>query len=244
MSNMEAKFILGAYRANGADSADATFATALSQARSDPALAAWFARAQAHDAAMASKLREIAPPAGLREAILAGAQASRTTPTPSRFPAVWLALAASVAVLLAATVALWPKRAVAETRQFAAFAMDDTAHGKHGGHGTETGALQATLSDASTHLAAGLPVDFSGLRATGCRTLSFAGHDVLEVCFQRNGAWFHCFIANSRDFPAVAAGAPAVISQEGSLASASWSDATHHFVVVSDAGAQAVKQLL
>jgi hypothetical protein len=100
------------------------------------------------------------------------------------------------------------------------------------------------LSAPSTHLAAGLPVDFAGLRATGCRTLSFAGHDVLEVCFQRNGAWFHCYIANQQDFPAEAAGAPAVITQEAGFASASWSDAIHHFVVVSDAGVAAVRKLL
>lgn len=244
MSNTEAKFILGAYRANGADAADATFGAALEQAKSDPALGAWFARAQAHDAAMAAKLREIAPPSGLREAILAGAQASRAPKTVARFPTMWFALAASVAVLLAAAVALWPQRAAAETTQFAAFAMDDTAHGKHGGHGEETGALQAMLSAPSTHLGAGLPVDFTGLRATGCRTLSFAGHDVLEVCFQRNGAWFHCYIANGSDFPAVATGAPAVMKVEGHFASASWSDAAHHYVVVSDAGADAVRQLL
>lgn len=245
MINTEAKFILGAYRANGADAADATFVSALAQAKSDPALGAWFARAQAHDAAMAGRLREIAPPAGLREAILAGARASRAPKVERGFPTMWFALAASVAVLLAATVALWPNRAAAETKQFATFAMDDTSHPeKHGGHGEETGALQTMLSQPSTRLSASLPVDFAALRATGCRTLSFAGHDVLEVCFQRNGTWFHCYIANVTDFPAVAAGAPAVFEQQAQFGSASWSDATHHFVVVSAAGLEAVKRLL
>ncbi|MDB6169002.1 MAG: hypothetical protein JWM88_1866, partial [Verrucomicrobia bacterium] len=78
MSNNEAKFTLGAYRPNGRDAGDAMFGEPLRQARTDPALGAWFERAQAHDAAMAAKLREIAPPAALREAILAGARASRT----------------------------------------------------------------------------------------------------------------------------------------------------------------------
>ena len=31
-------------------------------------------------------------------------------------------------------------------------------------------------------------IDFEKLRETGCRTLNFAGHDVLEVCFAREGA--------------------------------------------------------
>ena len=244
MNNDEAKFILGAYRANGRDADHPLFREALAQTRNDPALGAWFARAQAHDAAIAARLREVVPPAGLREAILAGSRASRGSQPGMRFPAVWLALAASVAVLLAATIALWPNRAAAEAERFAAFALDDTAHGKHGGHGAAAGALQVLLSQPSTRLAAGLPVDFSALRATGCRTLNFAGHDVLEVCFQRNGAWFHCYIANRADFPSLRVGAPAAFAQQAQFASASWADATHRFVVVSNAGLDAVKQLL
>lgn len=244
MSNHEAKFILGAYRANGADAGNAMFSAALLQARSDPALGAWFACAQAHDAAVAARLGEIEPPAGLREAILAGARASRTPQPARRFPAMWFALAASVAVLLAATVAFWPKRAAAEPARFAAFAINDTAHGKHGGHGAPAGALQVLLSQPSTRLSAGLPVDFAALRTTGCRTLNFAGHDVLELCFQRNGAWFHCYIANGADFPGMPAVGPATFAQREQFGSASWSDGVHRFVVVSNAGLAAVKQLL
>jgi len=244
MSNQEAKFILEAYRPNGRDAGDATFDAALAQAKTDPALGAWFARAQTHDAAIAARLGELVPPSGLREAILAGSRASRAPKAERRSPMLWLAMAAGVAILLTATVALWPNRASAATSKFAAFAMNDTLHGQHGGHGEAMGALQILLSQPSTHLATALPVDFAALRATGCRTLSFAGHDVLEVCFQRNGEWFHVYIGNSGDFPAQPAGVPAVYKQEGQLGCASWSDASHHFTVVSDAGLDAVKRLL
>jgi hypothetical protein len=244
MSNTEAKFILGAYRADGSDAGNAMFSVALAQARTDPALGAWFARAQAHDAAMAAKLREVAPPAGLREAILAGARASRAPRTERRFPTMWLALAASVAVLLTATLALWPSRAAAGTAQLSAFAIDDTAHGKHGSHGEAAGALQVLLSQPSNRLSAGLPVDFATLRATGCRTLNFAGHDVLEVCFQRDGVWFHCYIVNNADFPSMAKETATDFEQQAGFGSASWSDGVHRFVVVSSAGLDAVKRLL
>ncbi|RFC41463.1 MAG: hypothetical protein DUW69_002666 [Verrucomicrobia bacterium] len=244
MSNNEAKFVLGAYRANGRDAEDATFGAALAQAKNDPALGAWFVRAQAHDAAVAAKLREIVPPAGLREAILAGARASRAPKIERRFPTRWFALAASVAVLLTATLALWPSRAAAGTAQLAAFAINDTAHAQHGGHGEAAGALQVMLSQPVNRLSAGLPVDFTALRATGCRTLNFAGHDVLEVCFQRNGAWFHCYIVNCADFPAMPTGTGADFDQQAQFGSASWSDGVHRFVVVSNAGLGAVKRLL
>jgi anti-sigma factor RsiW len=244
MSNDEAKFVLGAYRPGGRDAGDATFQSALAQAKSDPALGAWFARAQAHDAAMAARLNEIMPPAGLREAILAGARASRAPVTARRFPTMWLALAASVAVLLAATVALWPTRAAAGTAQLTAFAVNDTAHGTHGSHGHEAGALQVMLSQPSSRLGAGVPVDFAALRATGCRTLNFAGHDVLEVCFQRDGAWFHCYIVKAADYPAMAKDTASDFEQAGGFGSASWTDGVHRFVVVSSAGVEAVKRLL
>ena len=47
MTNQEAKFTLSAYRANGQDAGDPAFAEALAQAKQDPALGAWLARAQA-----------------------------------------------------------------------------------------------------------------------------------------------------------------------------------------------------
>jgi hypothetical protein len=244
MSNHEAKFILGAYRSNGRDADHAMFGAALAQAKSDPALGAWFRRAQAHDAAMAAKLREIAPPVGLREAILAGARVSRAPQTARRWPTAWLALAASVAVLLAASLAFWPKRAGADPARLTAFALNDTAHGQHGGHGTAAGALQVRLSQPSTRLGAGLPVEFATLRATGCRTLTVAGHDVLEVCFKRDGVWFHCYIAKCADFPGRETGAAAEFVQEAQLAGATWADTTYRFVVVTDAGVEAVKRLL
>ena len=245
MTNNEAKFVLGAYRANGSDAEDATFGAALAQVKTDPALGAWFARAQAHDAAMAGKLREIAPPAGLHEAILAGARASRAPRAERRFPAGWLALAASVAVLLAATLALWPKHAAAGTAQLAAFAMADAAHPeKHGSHGDAVGGLQAMMSEPTTRLSGTLPVDFAALRTTGCRTLNFAGRDVLELCFKRDGAWFHCYIVNNADFPAMANDTATDFEQQAGFGSASWSDGVHRFVVVSNAGLDAVKRLL
>jgi hypothetical protein len=244
MTNNEAKFILGAYRPNGRDAEGATFKVALGQARTDPALGAWFEQAQAHDAAMARKLGEIVPPAGLREAILAGARATRSQRRAWRTPAPWLALAASIALIVSVSMALRPARAKADATRFAAFAVSDTEHAKHGGHGPASGELAAVLASSSTRLGTGLPLDFSALRANGCRTVSFAGHDVLEVCFKREGTWFHCYIANRADFPEMAPKDGTVFLQQAKLASASWSDATHHFVVVGEAGVEAIKRLL
>ena len=244
MNNVEAKFILQGYRPNGADAADATFLAALEQTRADPALRDCFAQEQAFDAAISAKLGEIPPPAGLREAILAG---GRVTPSDSTQRSWWrqpvLMVAASVAVLFAAGVAFWPK-SVAANGAFTQFVLTDAMHSEtHGGHGAEAGALQAALSQPTAHLSAGLPVNFAALRDGGCRTVNFEGHDVLEICFKRDGVWFHCYIAQRADFPALATTAPAVLDKNGASLAA-WADASLFYMVVSKAGHSALERLL
>ena len=115
MNNAEAKFILQGYRPNGADAGDAAFCAAVEQAQKDPALGEWFARQQAFDAAVSAKLAQVAAPADLRAAILAGGRVSASGATRRAWwnQPVWLAAAAGVAVLLATGLVLWPKQAAA-----------------------------------------------------------------------------------------------------------------------------------
>jgi hypothetical protein len=182
----------------------------------------------------------------LREAILAGARVSIAGTTRRSWwrQPVWLAMAASVALLFATTIALWPKQAVA-SGPLLEFALTDARHSEtHGGHGPETGALQAMLSQPNTHLGDGLPVDFATLEQKGCRTVNFQGHELLEVCFQRDGAWFHCYIARRADFASLAmAAVPAMVDQNGASI-ASWADASHVYMVVSKTGRAALERLL
>jgi len=245
MNAQQAKFILQGYRPNGADAGDATFCEALEYARNDPALREWFAREQAFDTRVTAKLNEIPVPPGLREAILAGGRvtAAEAPRRASWRQPVWLALAASIVLLLVAGVTRWSRQSHG-INTLAELALTDTEHtwNHHGFHGEQADALQTMLSQASTRVGAQLPVDFDRLRKTGCRTLSFQGHDVLEVCFQRNGVWFHCYIAQRTDFPALAA-APAFM-ERGDLSGMSWADAAHVYVVVSGAGRAALEKLI
>ena len=160
MTNDEAKFILNAYRPNGRDASDTLFAAALEQVKRDPALAAWFAREQAHGAVVGAKLRELAPPAGLRDAILAGARASGAEPAPAarRAGIPWWA-AAAAGLVLGVSAVVWRASRSDYSDTLVAFAVDDTAHARHGGHGAAAGALQLQLSQPTTRLGSGLPVD-------------------------------------------------------------------------------------
>jgi hypothetical protein len=246
MNNEEAKFILQGYRPNGRDTTDATFCAALDQARLDAGLGQWFAGARAFDAAISAKFAEVQPPAGLREAILAG---GRLTAPPAAVPRwwqsrAWLAAAAGVAVLLALSVGFWPKTAAAR-EALQDFAVADAKHsGTHGGEGADTDALQAMLSNPQVRLGRELPLDFAALRKAGCRTVTFKDRELLEVCFSRDGVWFHCYIAQRADFTALAASAAPVLSERGGASLAAWGDAAHYFVVVSKAGRAPLEKLL
>lgn len=247
MTNEEAKFVLHAYRANGADAGDATFVAALEQVRRDPALEKWFAAQQAFDRAMCAKLGAVTPPAGLRDAILAGAKVSHA---PAQGSATWwrsprlMALAASLALIATVGIALWPKEAAAQPALLE-FALSDTLSQRHEGqHGAEAAEFQQLLSSADTRLGAGVPLNFQELRDRGCRTISFQGRDVLEICFKRDGKWFHCYVARARDFPAVAAKLPPTFIAQDSAAAGAWADGQHIFVVASKAGREAIQRLI
>ncbi|HWA08276.1 MAG TPA: hypothetical protein VG838_02300 [Opitutaceae bacterium] len=245
MTNEEAKFILSAYRPGGGDAADPAFAAALTQAQQDPALGTWFAQQQRHGAAVAARLREIVPPAGLREAILAGARASGRPSVRAWWtrPSL-LAAAASVLVLFGVAGTMWWRSPSMQLGRLEAFAVDDTLHARHGSHGEAVSALGTVLSQPDTHLGGTLPVDFAALRTTGCRTINFAGHDVVELCFTRGGAEFHFYVLQQADFPRLPASGAIDFGQREGMAFASWTDAAHRYVAVSAAGLGAIRQLL
>ena len=244
MSNDEAKFLLSAYRPDGRDARDPSLAGALAQAKVDPALAEWFARAQAHDGIVAAKLGEIPPPAGLRDAVLAGARASKPTSALRvrwRQP-IWLATAAAVALLLGALGWRWlPVRGAT----LEDFAVNTVSRGfLLQKRGTDVGELKAWLAEKHGPLPAALPPEFANLHALGCRKLSFQGRDVSLVCFERDGKEYHVFVARREDFPAEPARSTPVFFDRRKLVAAAWSDAVNHYVLVSDAGSGAVRRLL
>lgn len=261
MSNNEAKFILRAYRPSGRDAGDPAMAEALKQARHDPALGAWFAREQAHDAAVAAKLREVAPPAGLRAAILAGATMSEQktgavagkTRTQAwwRQP-VWLAVAAAVAVVL--SVLTWKRLTPAGGATLEEFAVNNVDKGfRLQKHSADVAVLKTWLSGQRGPLPEALPAKFAELRALGCRTLDFKGRDVSLLCFERGGKEFHVFVARLEDgWRGTGAGAgeseasgPRFSEEAKSgLVTVTWIDAKNRYVVVSDAGMAALKGLL
>ena len=137
MNDEQIKFLLGAYRPGGRGAIDPALAEALEETKRSPELRAWFEREQAFGAAVTDKLRAVAPPAGLREAILAGGRLGVRTPWWRR--PMTLAVAAGVALLLAFTPILQRLTRPAASADLPDFAMNFAGRGFIGlqEHGTD-----------------------------------------------------------------------------------------------------------
>lgn len=242
MTNDEAKFLLNGYRPGGADARNPALGGALAQAKEDPALGAWLARSQAFDAAIAARVREVTPPPGLRESILAGAQIS-VAEARSRWRPSWLAIAAAVAVLFVVGGTLWlapGRQSVRVPAGFADFALNDLHTPGHIGDPDST--TRHWLSTSTAALDSGaMPIDLARMQDQGCRSLRFQGRQVFEVCFARGGKEFHLYV-----LPRPGEGEVPVAQSTGRQddAVAVWADARYVYAVATRAGAGVLKQLL
>jgi hypothetical protein len=244
MNTNEAKFILRARRANGRDDAEPAFAEALAQARLEPELAAWLAKERGFDEAVTARLREVAPPSGLRDAILAGARMQARTPWWRQTHS--LAWAATVAVVLGLSATWGVGQMPPSGERLALGALrewHDPLH--HPVVLNGTGELRKILTNPAAALRAGLPQEFNQLKREGCRVLTIAGREVLEVCFERSGIGeFHLYIARRGDFRGMGREKVPVFREQGALTAVAWAGAEHDYVLVSADGGAALRQIL
>lgn len=245
MNNEEAKFILSAYRSGGRDAADPAFAEALAQAERDPELRTWWDRERGLDAAVAARLQEVAPPAGLREAILAGGRVSGRVRHRWRQPG-WLAAAAAVALLLTATVTWRAMRAAPTWAELATQSIADLVESHHAHVGAPPGGAgwQERLAGLALPLPRTLALDLTELRQRRCRTVKVGGREVFEFCFERDGAWFHLYAARRSDFPSRGAAEPVELTARDGYVAATWADAANVYTLVTGAGYEALRRLI
>lgn len=236
MNNQEARFILGAYRPDGRDAGDPTFAEALVQAERDPELRAWLQRQRKLDTAVAGKLEEVAPPAGLREAILAGARVSQ----PRRrwwVNPVWLSAAATIALIAAVSITIGPSAGSPPVTDLTTFALTDIAdaHDEHVGFPPTLTGLQMRLSAAEAPLTTVFSeIDLNELRGRNCRSLLIAGREVFEICFLYDGTWYHLYAGRREDFGPGPIDPRSMITSQGEFAATAWADSKHVYALVTD----------
>ncbi len=255
MTNEEAKFMLSGYRSNGADAKNETFAEALAQAERDPLLRNWFEREQEFDAIIAPKMGQVSAPSGLRESILAGTKLSLIEKT-TRKVRVWWANpwsimlgAAAAFALVFTTVYRTANHQVAQLPGFEPvlkIAMADFSgtHSK-GTHAHELGEFGQWITNGSSKLGADImPVNLAELRELGCRTIDVAGHEIFEICFQRESGWYHVYIAPRDVFSDQGVYREPMFHESGEFIAASWADSEFAYLVSTSTGRASLRGLL
>ncbi len=257
MTNEEAKFLLQGYRPNGQDAENAAMAEALAQAERDPSLRAWFEREREFDALIAGKLRDVAPPPGLRESILAGTKLSTREAQPDRAnPAWWrgfwgVSLAAAAAVLVATMWWFNPARGPTVVTLPSADLLLKTAladyRGAHeeGLHADSLGPFGDWLETATTKLSAQpMPASLQDLAERGCRSVEVGGHRLFEICFLREGEWYHVYLAPRDDFDPASMHDEPMFHEQGRFVAATWADQKFVYLVSSTSGIDSLRRLL
>jgi hypothetical protein len=246
MTNDEAKFTLQGYRPNGSDANDPAIAEALAQAARDPALRTWFEHEQQFDTAIASGLSITAVPHGLRDSILAGTKLGNTR----RRAMPWWAGIAAVVALTIGTVAVTqfvksPTRELATASDIVDFAWSEL-NGAHPNskHADQLGKVGAWLENPGTRMLDGLPLELQTLIDNGCRSQRIAGALVVEVCFLRNGTFFHVYISPRGDVSDRALDAEPMFKLKGEFVTASWADDRFVYVLASENGSDGLRAIL
>jgi hypothetical protein len=243
MDKQEAKLVLQARRPNDLDTTQPAFAEALALVESDPELKAWWEAQQAFDRRVAAKLEEVPLPADLRATILAGRKIEQLTPQPHL--SFWLAAAAVVAILCVAgtawenarhvSSASYDEAALAFVRNDApALGMASPDHDK----------IVAWLKERNAPTG-GLPARMSTLPSVGCQKFIVRGHTVSLICFvMAGGKLVHLFIVDEQALADPPENNAPEFKQVQGWSTASWSDGRMSYLLATQAGPDALKQLL
>ncbi len=244
MNSQEARDILRRFRPGCPEADDPDVVAALAQARRDPELAGWLNRQQAFHACIRAKLQSIAPPAELREKILA-----RQPPAPKvlwwRRPA-YLALAAMV-VFLCCLAAYWLKplepsrlesfRIRMTKEALRGYRMDLATH--------DMSQVRAYLAQHSPHGHFVLNPSLEKIPVLGCKLMRWQNQPVSLICFGQNKTdllWY--FIIYQSALAGETITHQPVLQSEGKLMTAIWTQGTHTYFLAVMGDEQALRKYL
>ena len=90
-----------------------------------------------------------------------------------------------------------------------------------------------------------VPSRLAALQPVGCRVLSFRGHEVTLVCFQREGNRLaHLFVVDRAALPDLKPGAAPAFNQAGEWTTASWAEKDRAYMIAVQGNQAAVQRYL
>ena len=224
MNNQRARFILQSHPCGESATPDPQVADALRRAESDPELAAWLEGERAFDETLRARLRQVKPPMGLKDEVLAATPDMATAPVSLwRIPLAWaaaLALLTSISALL-----LWPR---GPENSFASFRKEmvvvaaspirfDFASG-------DPRELERWLNERTGASHAELPALVKSLPGLGCRELKWRGRTVAMLCFRaEDGRALHVFAVARGAWRDAPGASQARYAASGEMQTVAWS---------------------
>jgi hypothetical protein len=210
ITNESAKFVLNAYRPNGADAQDPVFHAALEQAARDPELAAWFKEQRSFDSLIAGKLAEVQPSATLHAAILAGIENRSPVRRVTIRPLLALAavLVLSGAILIPLYMESGSRTSLIEQYQRANLTMLSSVPAPKLDLVTaDFSRTQQYLAEMKAPCIPFLPGSLLDLPTAGCKTLHWKGRDFSLTCFRLpSGELLHVFVIDENAFRSIDVG--------------------------------------
>ena len=206
ITNERAKFLLSAYRHNGADAQDPIFRDALEQATRDPDLASWFANQRSFDALVCEKLNSVQPPPSLKPAILSGIY---SVASKRRFPLSRLLGVAAVLFLSGILLTVMQLRSVRNGHSLSEYQSKALAVLTEGPKldflTSDLSRSQEYLSQRAVPRASEIPAALHELPTVGCRAIDWHGEMISLTCFRLpSGQLLHLFVVDAKSLGKIA----------------------------------------
>jgi hypothetical protein len=252
MNREEAKTILLLYRPGTADAADPEIAEALALARQDPELEAWLQNQVALQKIIREKFRQITPPAGLQEQIIAALPAQQKVVLLPRYFAL---AAAAVIVAFIALATVWTQSHRTTINTYALYQGQMISLAQRAYSMDLVTSEPAKIHDylAQTHAPDfALPAGMQNVPVTGCAVENWRGAKVSMVCFntgkhklgagQSSDLWL--FVVDSTAVPDTGATPLPQIAKNNELITADWTQDGKLYLIATSGDENTIKKFL
>jgi hypothetical protein len=258
MDKQHCRFLLRAYRSNGADANDPSISEALKLAKNDPELSAWFAREQAIDSALVEKIREFEVPSHLRKDILNGLELSSNRRHGPRF-AMLSSLTGLAAAVAFGVYALLPEEKPAEPSSFdsvVASAYDNSREMIGLNYFSASVAdLREWLGEQSAPVPGDLPHALNSLKTIGCSNFEWQGVPASLISFRAHGLvedadgkaidrCINLYTVEKQSCSGGSAHGDPIIFARNEQSIATWRDSSRLYVLVAKAPENRLEQFL
>lgn len=225
MTRKEAKEVLLRYRPGAIDAIDPEMREALEAARGDSDLGEWLQQHEAFQEALRAKFRQLEPPPGLRERLLARQRVVRPPATFWR-PVSWkpVLAAAAALVILGATAVFWPRpEGLDEFAQFRQrmvgtalrqYAMDLKT--------PDMAQLRGFLAQGGAPSDYEVPAGLARRQLTGGGLLKWRSQPVSMVCFDRGDSQMLFLFVAPREAVREAPGSVPQVTRREEVVTVSW----------------------